>query len=310
MAFNGVPIRKMSTKCSAFLSLLIIYCGAIGCSAAVSRQVSVIAHMVNTPKSIRWALAQGANGIEIDLQFNGDNPSRFHHGFPCDCTCFLTYATFGGSACKVLGEGCSASTGVIKMMDFLGSTEIVSSSLAVIYIDAKLDNLVPNYAQAGANVVRWFNEKVLARGYRGQIILGSSTVSQFDYLRGALNEASISKYANRYFYAIDQEGKRADKVLKNSLQLGTKYIVYDTGASACFPYKTFHSAIRYSLQSKAYAAVGIWTVDQEAAMKSYINAGVNFIVTNRPKLAADLIGRRNMPLPGRALIPAPLEQIF
>lgn len=285
----------MFTRRSTFLSLLIVYCGAIRYGTGVPRPVSVIAHMVNTPNSIRWALAQGANGIEIDLKFDDSHPGRFHHGFPCDCTCFLSYATFQDSGCMVLGEGCSASTGVTEMTDFLGSSEIVSSQLAIIYIDAKLDKSVPNYAEAGANVVRLLNEKVLGRGYRGQIILGSSSISRSDFLRGALREAANSNYADRYFYTIGQEGKKADKVLKSSLQLGTRNIVYNTGASACFPYKTFYNAIRYSLQSKAYAAVGIWTVDQEASIKNYLNAGVDFIVTNRPKVAADIIGRQNVP---------------
>ena len=50
-----------------------------------------IAHMTNTPRAVDWALAKGANGIEIDLEFrpNGD-PFRFIHspnGEVCDCSC-------------------------------------------------------------------------------------------------------------------------------------------------------------------------------------------------------------------------------
>lgn len=282
--------------CSACLLIISIY------PVEASRPVSVIAHMVNTPNSIRWALGQGANSIEIDLKFDGTRPSKFHHGFPCDCSCLLDFLTFRHNGCKVLGEDCSASTSVADMMTFLSSEEILSSRLAVIYVDAKLGNSVENYAEAGANVVRLFNEKVLARGYRGQILLGCLTISRVDYLRGALQEATKSKYADRYFYTIDNEGRKANQVLESSLELGTNNIVYDTGISACFHAlpSAFDDAIQYSLDAEAYAAVGVWTVDRKSTMVHYLEAGVDFILTNRPKVAVELIGLDNIPLPGAA----------
>lgn len=286
-----------------FPTSLLIFCSVISnYPVEASRPVSVIAHMVNTPNSIRWALDQGANSIEIDLKFDGTRPSKFHHGFPCDCSCLLDFSTFRHNGCKVLGEDCSASTSVAEMIKFLSSHEIISSRLAVIYVDAKLDNSVGNYAEAGANVVRLFNEKVLARGFRGQILLGCLTISRVDYLRGALQEASKSKYADRYFYTIDNEGRRANQVLKLSLELETKNIVYDTGISACFHMlpSAFDDAIQYSLDAEAYAAVGVWTVDRKSTMAHYLEVGVDFILTNRPKVAVELIGLDNIPLPGAA----------
>ncbi|KAK4022452.1 hypothetical protein OUZ56_007916 [Daphnia magna] len=271
-----------------------------------SRPITVIAHMVNTPNSIRWALDQGANGIEIDLKFEGNDPSKFHHGFPCDCSCFIHLFTNGDNGCGVLGEGCSASTSVTEMTDFLGSSEIISSPLALIYIDAKLDKTVPNYAEAGANVVRLFNEKVLARGFRGQILLGCLTISRADYLRGALQEASNTKYADQYFYTIDNEGRKAKNVLRSSLQLKTTNIVYDTGITACFHIlpAAYDNAIQYSLDMGMYAAVGVWTVDRESTMTHYLEAGVDFILTNRPNVAANLVDQDYIiALPGQAMKP-------
>lgn len=286
----------------AFLLSLLIFCSVSSYSVEASRPVSVIAHMVNTPNSIRWALDQGANGIEIDLKFDGTRPSKFHHGFPCDCSCLMDFLTFRHNGCRILGEDCSASTTVGEMTNFLSSDEIISSDLAIIYVDAKLDNSIENYAEAGANVVRLFNEKVLAEGYRGQILLGCLTISRIDYLQGALQEATNSKYVDRYFYTIDNEGKRANRVLKKSLELGTRNIVYDTGVTACIHIlpSAFDDAIQYSLDSEAYTAVGVWTVDRASTMAHYLEAGVDFILTNRPKVAAELIGFDNIPLPGTA----------
>ena len=51
----------------------------------------IIAHMTNTIHAVDWAVAKGANAIEIDLEFKADGtPFRFIHspsGEACDCTC-------------------------------------------------------------------------------------------------------------------------------------------------------------------------------------------------------------------------------
>ena len=54
-------------------------------------------------------------------------------------------------------------------------------------------------------------------------------------------------------------------------------------------------------RKKLAAAVGIWTIDQEYSMRSYLDIGVDFILTKRPKRAVQLIGSDNIPLPGSAL---------
>lgn len=288
-------------KLSVIVVSAIIYF-AIICVVSASPQITVIAHMTNTPNAIRWALEQGANGIEMDLKFDGTRPVQFHHGAHCDCTCLLQFLSIQDHGCRSLGEGCSGSTSVAEMTDFLGSTEITSSHLALIYIDAKLEKSIRNYAQAGANVVRMINENVISRGYRGQILLGCSTISRVDYLRGAIQEAQHSEYVDRYFYTIDSEGDNAEKVWDNSLQLNTNNVVYTTGITSCLP-NTFYKAIQYSLDTKAYVSVGIWTIDKKSSMKSYVNAGVNFILTNRPRAAVEVIGRDNIPPPGLAFTP-------
>nr|CAH0107836.1 unnamed protein product [Daphnia galeata] len=263
---------------SLFLSVLVLPAVFKYDNVMASLKVGVIAHMINTPNAVRWALNQGANGIEIDLMFEGTRPSVFYHRFPCDCNCLLQFLTNRHNRCGALGEGCSASTNVTEMAGFLGSSEVVSSRLALIYIDAKLDKSVRNYAEAGANVVRLFNEPVFARG--------------------ALQEATRSNYTDRYFYTIENEGDHAYKVLDDSLQLPTNNIVYSTGITACLP--IVFTVLSETVSRKKNAAVGIWTVDQEYSMRSYLDIGVDFILTNRPKRAVKLIGSDKIPLPGSA----------
>ena len=54
-------------------------------------------------------------------------------------------------------------------------------------------------------------------------------------------------------------------------------------------------------RKKLAAAVGIWTIDQEYSMISYLDICVDLILTNRPKRAAQLIDSDNISLPGSAL---------
>ena len=56
-----------------------------------------IAHMCNQIEAVDWAMNEGANAVEIDLNFKS---WKFEHGAPCDCTC-LTEVFFGKhSVCK------------------------------------------------------------------------------------------------------------------------------------------------------------------------------------------------------------------
>jgi hypothetical protein len=155
--------------------LLFLIQFTINIAAVSSRQISVVAHMVNSPEAIRWALDQGANGIEFDLNFSGETPSHFQHGTPwslCDCTCLLGASTTT-SICN-RDNVCSVSTSATMMTTFLGSSsENFSSRLALIYVDSKISDMSSrNYIAAGANVVRLFNQNVMEKGFQGQILIG------------------------------------------------------------------------------------------------------------------------------------------
>ena len=180
--------------------------------------VSIIGHMTNTPESVRWALERGANGVELDLQFDGrGRPEAFQHTRdasldPCDCTCLCPLAALAcpaESVCKALVDGqgrhCRAGADAGAMASFLAD-ESLRSRLAVVYIDAKLGDKVSvdgavlglpccpdrgqsqtakvtDLAAAGANVVRLLNENLMARGYRGQVILDGNYVRYVDFLK-------------------------------------------------------------------------------------------------------------------------------
>lgn len=277
------------------------------------RPINVIAHMVNTPGSVRWALNEGANGVEIDLRFNGTDPYIFRHsisGEACDCSCFCAIGSIcsSDSVCKFLwnesGGHCGIQTSAEDMTLSLGE-EDVRSQLALIYIDSKLTKYVRDYALAGAKVVQLLNRNVFDRGYQGQVIIGCPSVLFADYLKGAIAEADQSKYSDRYYYTFDSEGRHPELVWHESLELPTHNLIYSTGTTSCsFLSLTYSDAIKSSLAKDAYAAVGIWTLDRESSMKAYVDAGVDFILTNKPSVAANIVRNSSfIPVPGKALQP-------
>lgn len=295
--------------------LIVIHSAVNFAVSSTSHKVTIVAHMVNTPTSIRWALTQGANGIELDLKFNGVNPGIFHHGIFCDCSCFLRLFTNKENICRALDEGCSGFTSAADMVSFLGSKEILSSNLALIYIDAKLDTSVIDYVEAGANLVRLFNTNVMAQGFRGQILVGCPNFKFFTFLQGAFREANKNlHYADRYFYTIDQIGANSISVWEYLKQLDTNNIVYSSGITSCFFIdRFFYRAIDYCLHSNIYSAVGVWTPDTDRSMNIYLKLGVDFIVTNRPKLGVEMVSRflqYRMAKPGQALTIRSSSRIF
>jgi len=280
----------------------------------------VVAHMVNTPGAVRWALSQGANGIEIDLRFDNNQPAFFQHSAgllePCDCTCICPFSGYDcpeSSVCHALwketGSHCGARSGVQEMFEFLGERDI-SGQLAVIYIDSKLDSKMRDYWGAGSNLVQLMNRLLFDRGYRGQVLISGSETKYLDYLRGALEAARNSKHEDKYFYTFDAEGMDGEKVYYFLSQLGTNNIFYSTGITICLPV-VYYDAVRKSIELGVYAGVGIWSLDKETSMEKYKAVGVSAIVTNQPQLAVSVFGYQDLAAPGEALlsktVPAPRD---
>lgn len=44
--------------------------------------VFVILHMGNSAQAIQWGTSQGANGVEMDVQFTPDGSPYIYHGMP------------------------------------------------------------------------------------------------------------------------------------------------------------------------------------------------------------------------------------
>ena len=299
--------RKVSFSCIFFLFLffLTFY------SSQAAAKMTAMAHMVNSRGAVEWAMQKGANGIEVDLQFNDSgDPFEFRHGGVCDCSCLCPLGDCkDDDVCKALwsdtGSHCNAREDVNSLLITMNR---FSNQLAVVYIDSKIDEDTPNLSAAGANVIAKLDQVLFAGGFKGQVVIGTPSATAIAYTRAAVNAANRSPNKAKYFFAIDGEGTdfpAAMNARNGLLSLPTKNRAYSTGITVCLP-NTFNVQIRLAAHNQrlgVIGSVGIWTLDKEASMNSYLTSGANSIITNYPQIAVRAIRNFGGELakPGEAL---------
>ncbi|CAF2048142.1 unnamed protein product [Rotaria magnacalcarata] len=263
------------------------------------RPFYIIAHMANSKAAVDWAVKQGANAIECDIHFDGnEKPSRIEHGPGCDCGC----AQGNGHICVVLQRQCAgpkASENPAAYMQHIASHD----GIALYFLDSKVHTSMGEaLVKAGKALIPFMDKNLFDHGYKGKVVISSASFSTFAYVQAAAIAANYSRYAHRYFFTIDQEGENYAGVM-NKLTPYTNNRVYGTGQGACGEVSNYYAAIKAAAAGKKHGENGmnyIYTVDQKLAMQEYINAGVEGIMTNQIALAktvATSMGLR-LALPG------------
>ncbi|CAF4039772.1 unnamed protein product [Adineta steineri] len=208
----------------------------------------IIAHMANNRETLDWAVSQGADGIESDFQFNNDGyPSVIEHGWPCDCRVNI----YKDSICRHgLHGSCSGSK---ARNDPTAHVRHVAQlkGVALFIIDSKIKAKLGNrLVKAGKKTISFLDKNLFKYGYKGKVIIGSSKVDTFEYIKGAVIAANNSANKDHYFFTFDGEGDDYKNIINE--EHGMTYI---------------------------------WTLDKESSMKDYINRNVQGIITNRIALA-------------------------
>ncbi|CAF3770356.1 unnamed protein product [Rotaria sp. Silwood1] len=243
--------------------------------------------MANSGPSLDWAVSQGANAIETDLQFdNRGNPYLFEHRGFCDCSCPHP----SGHICAGgLGSKCSGSS---ASQDADAHLQHIArlSNIALVIIDSKVESkMASRLGYLGKSVVALLDRDLFNYGFKGKVIIGCGKINTYDYLQAAAEAAKLSPNANRYFFSFDQEDDRYFDVIA-MLSRFTNNRVYGTGISSCVP-GTYYTGISQSVAGKAAGQHGmnyIWTLDKKSSMRTYIELGVQGIITNRVDLARTL----------------------
>ncbi|PAA84885.1 hypothetical protein BOX15_Mlig011944g3 [Macrostomum lignano] len=262
----------------------------------------IIAHMTNSPHSLDWSMRQGANAVEVDIQFDGrGNPTEFGHRWLCDCSCphprSYHICSHSLRGCSGRGASASAASHLRHMARLPG--------LALVILDGKVNSKWGDrLATAGANLARLVERELFGNGYRGNVVISAGKINCFEYVSAAAKTASGFSNKDRYYFAFDQEDDKYSSVAA-MLSRFTRKRTFGTGISACLP-GTYYSGIRQAVAGVRNGEIGltyIWTLDKESSMKSYINLGVNGIITNRPGLLKKLAGNLGLRLakPGDAI---------
>lgn len=291
------------------------------CVVLAGEEFYNIAHMVNTISAVDWALGRGANGVEIDLQFNyttGD-VLRVQHGPPCDCTCVCPSPDWhkcelaSGHVCATLYndvkgmDPCYASTAVKCMFNHLATRK----EILFIYIDSKVESdiMSPDVMEkAGKNIVKAVNKYLFGYKYGGIAVVGTLKFDALPYLKAAIAEATSSLYRDRIYFTIENEKNRIVQVLETLHSLSTSNIVYGTGLSPCIhgsPVKS--STLELATINKVHGVIGmpyIWTVDNVTNMTRDLDY-MQGIITNYPGHLYTLLREFGIKLAGQgSRIPA------
>jgi glycerophosphoryl diester phosphodiesterase len=302
---------------------------------------TVLAHMVNTTAAVDWAIQKGANGVEMDIRFAPDGtPLKFRHSHTseqCDCG---HDASSTDHVCTHLsssdGNLCHAETDAAVML-----THLATRNLAVVYIDSKVDtDDAPNLNSAGQKIIKFLDEHLFAKGYKGQVIVSTPSVNQILYTKSAVSAAGSSPNKVRYFFTIDGAGPTSEYInqakgnqathmaefftrMKFLIPL-TKNRVYSTGISSILghtsivgiglPLLTFYDEVAlsaYNQKAGVVGSTGIWTVDDPDTMKKYLAGGANAIMSNKPGVVVGVVlgEQRTLAKPGDALHAATSDKV-
>ena len=253
-------------------------------AVTTARPFYAIAHMTNTPRAARWAVDEGANGVEIDIRFAEDGtPDTVRHGggVVCDCLC-----SFGGArhVCSVLDGDCEASSPVSTMLATLATLP-----LALVILDSKLtgDDASERQQAAGERIVAATETELFDRGFAGHVIISAAKTDALPYLASAARAAQRSPYAGRITFALDQMGKTATAATCTLGVLGglaSSSRAFGTGVSACAPgdYGDAITTASAGEEAGVSSFTYVWTLDKEASMRRYIGLGARGILTNKP----------------------------
>lgn len=298
-----------------FFFLFLLISAVFGSACHASLKFGALSHMANTAGAVAWASQQGANGVEMDLNFDASGAVKeFKHGGICDCSlpCPIGSDCPSTSICRMLwdstGSHCNAQENPDLMMQAIAQN---AKTLAVVYIDSKLNHQI-NLEAAGKHVIQLLDQ-AFTKGYKGQVIINAPKIDYIAYLKSAVVAASNSPYNHNYFFTIDGEGSNYSNTINKLFSLNTANRIYATGITIDVPMR-FYTAIQLAAMNVdrgSLAGAGIWSIDNPNAMRDYIELGANMILTNEPSTLLSVLSLMNMDIarPGELLVPATSNEI-
>ena len=264
--------------CISFILISILQ--VTGTTITCADRIWAISHLVNNEQNLDHSLEVGANGLEMDLNFNkSGHPENLYHSDGvvafCDCTCAKHT-----ESCQF--DPCGKKRPVEVVMKYFMSHKKMGQ-VAIFYVDSKLDG-VPNdmIKQAGENAVTFFEEAVLKRGYKGIIFISGNND---EYLRSSVAQATQSKFKSQIFIGYDYSFK-----FKHGLEVvaDLKYPnkIISTGIARCVSGALHYIYSDWVILGSVNKGRGvlsetiIWTLDTEKEFDEHFSYGARGIISN------------------------------
>uniref|UniRef100_T1J513 GP-PDE domain-containing protein n=1 Tax=Strigamia maritima TaxID=126957 RepID=T1J513_STRMM len=242
--------------------------------------------MANSIAEAETFLTDGANGLQIDIQFSPSGISKTtQHGLPCFCS-----------------RNCMKSENVKDYLEFLRRTTTLGAKnynpqLSLIFINLRLDALSRAVLySAGEKFADEIINYLYAKGKvssRAWIILGLPDVRSLAFVRGfreAFQSANMKWHLERIGYSV-QKFSRSDKLKSALLSAGiSNHIWVGAGSSNCKRIGTPQRVIRLASEREIIRKLGnsfvdkvyTWTVDLPNNMRESLRLGIDAVITNKP----------------------------
>ena len=147
---------------------------------------------------------------------------------------------------------CSAKTPFDVILKHLATF----SSLALIWIDSKTDNLKDHAKEvnAGTKVFEMTRDLLMKAGYKGRVLVGSPKTT-LKYLETVAYSAGA--YGSQYYFAVDELliKSKPTQIIEYLTHFPSRNVVYVAGITACLPLQFYsqiqvRSLVRFILTSR------------------------------------------------------------
>ena len=257
-------------KQSSWFLLIVIFSTPI--ETICGESILAFSHLSNSENIVGWALAAGANALEIDVIFTKEGkPLKTGHGSPCDCSCFKHSGICQYTAAYI----CPSSRPISAVLSYLMSHEL-KDSVAMVYIDSKVDDVSKSQiVQAGQEAVLLLEEQLFSKGYKGSVIIGGNSDN---YIKSLVRAANQSHFSSQIYLSYEVES-RFDYVLKFMSEVGYPRFVVVPGVGACalgfgdVPRDVVLERINKA--KEALSEVVAWTRDNEDVTRDVVLGKIN-----------------------------------
>uniref|UniRef100_UPI00403B3921 Dermonecrotic toxin StSicTox-betaIB1i n=1 Tax=Sicarius terrosus TaxID=571544 RepID=UPI00403B3921 len=267
--------------------------GSHGGSGDSRRPIWNIAHMVNDLDLVDEYLDDGANSLELDVEFSKSGTAlRTYNGVPCDCF-----------------RSCTRSEKFSKYLDYIRQLTTPGNSkfrsrLILLVLDLKLNPLSSSAAyNAGADVARNLLDNYWQRGdskARAYIVLSLETIAGAEFITGFKDTMKKEGFDEKYYDKIGWDfsgnedlGKIRDVLESHGIR---EHIWQGDGITNCLPRddNRLKQAIsrRYSPTYVYADKVYTWSIDKESSIENALRLGVDGVMTNYPARVISVLGER------------------